>query len=132
MSIRALKRLVVLSVLVISSAFSCAGDTTWLDQYNVVWTTQSKNSGESMPVSGGDIGLNVWVENDELLVYMGRAGYRDENGAILKPGRVRVKLTPNPFVKAEFRQELKLDEGYVRHYLTTIMHFLYLLAPLCA
>ena len=66
-----------------------------------------------MPVSGGDIGLNVWVEKDELLIYMGRAGYRDENGALLKPGRVRVKLIPNPFENAELRQELKLREGYV-------------------
>jgi hypothetical protein len=66
-----------------------------------------------MPVSGGDIGLNVWVENDELLVYLGRAGFRDANGAILKPGRVRVKLTPNPFGSAGFRQELKLREGHV-------------------
>jgi len=85
----------------------------WLEQYNVVWTTQSRNSGESMPVSGGDIGLNVWVENDELLVYLGQAGCRDENGALLKPGRVRVKLTPNPFANAGFRQELKLREGCV-------------------
>ena len=30
-----------------------------IDQYNVAWTTQSKHAGESMPVSGGDIGLNV-------------------------------------------------------------------------
>ena len=85
----------------------------WIDQYNVVWTEQSKDSSESMPVSGGDIGLNVWVENHELFVYMGRAGYRDENGALLKPGRVRIKLTPNPFEQADFKQELKLSEGYV-------------------
>jgi len=90
-----------------------AHDLTWLDQYNVVWATQSKNAGESMPVSGGDIGLNVWVENNELMVYMGRAGYRDENGAILKPGRVRIRLTPNPFESGIFRQALKLREGYV-------------------
>jgi len=85
----------------------------WLDQYNVVWTTQSKNAGASMPVSGGDIGLNVWVEKDELFVYLGQVGCRDENGALLKPGRVRVKLTPNPFEKAAFKQELKLREGYL-------------------
>lgn len=85
----------------------------WLNQYNIIWTTQSKNAGESMPVSGGDIGLNVWMENDELLFYMGRSGYRDENGALLKPGRVRVKLSPNPFRAAAFKQELKLREGYV-------------------
>ncbi|MBT7700396.1 MAG: hypothetical protein HN700_08885 [Verrucomicrobia bacterium] len=84
-----------------------------MDPYNVIWTSQSKNSGESMPVSGGDIGLNVWVEHDELLVYMGRAGYRDANGALLKPGRVRVKLLPNPFENADFRQALTLREGYV-------------------
>jgi len=84
-----------------------------MNQYNVVWTSQSRNAGESMPVCGGDIGLNVWVENDEVLIYMGRAGYRDENGALLKPGRVRVRITPNLFAKAVFRQELKLREGYV-------------------
>ena len=58
-------------------------DLAWLEQYNVTWTSQSQNAGESMPVSGGDIGLNAWGENDELMVYLGRAGYRDENGAIL-------------------------------------------------
>ncbi|MCP5109228.1 MAG: hypothetical protein GY953_00170, partial [bacterium] len=95
------------------SAAEDSADPAWLKQFNTVWTTQSKNSGESMPVSGGDIGLNVWVENDELLIYLGRAGCRDENGALLKPGRVRVKLTPNPFEGAAFRQELKLGEGHV-------------------
>jgi hypothetical protein len=85
----------------------------WLKQYNEIWNTQSMNAGESMPVSGGDIGLNVWVEHDELFFYMGRVGYRDENGAQLKAGRVRVQITPNPFEGAEFGQELKLHEGCV-------------------
>jgi len=31
-----------------------------IDQYNVVWTSQSKNSGDSMPCGGGDIGF-TWV-----------------------------------------------------------------------
>ena len=119
--------MIVLGVLVASCAFCHAagsdksdvsaakrvGDLAWLEQYNVVWTSQSSNSGGSMPVSGGDIGLNVWVENNELMFYMGRAGYRDENGAILKPGRVRIRLTPNPFENGKFHQELKLRQGYV-------------------
>jgi hypothetical protein len=41
-----------------------------LNQYNVVWTSQSKNSAQSMPVGGGDVGLNVWVENNELFFYI--------------------------------------------------------------
>ena len=28
----------------------------------VVWTMQSRNSSESMPCGGHDIGMNVWVE----------------------------------------------------------------------
>jgi hypothetical protein len=31
--------------------------------YDTVWTTQSNNSADSMPVGGGDVGLNVWAEN---------------------------------------------------------------------
>jgi len=34
--------------------------------YNIIWTTQSHNPSESMPCGGGDIGMNVWVENDDL------------------------------------------------------------------
>ncbi len=84
------------------------------DQYNVHWTSQSENSAGSMPCVGGDIGLNVWVENDELLFYVGRAGCRDENGSLLKMGRVRVAMQPNPFgADAEFRQSLDLATGAV-------------------
>ncbi|MHC4336695.1 MAG: DUF5703 domain-containing protein [Planctomycetota bacterium] len=89
-------------------------NTAPLDTYNVVWLSQSKDSSESMPVGGGDIGLNVWVENNELLFYIARSGTFDENNEFLKLGRVRIKLTPNPFApEAEFRQELKLREGYI-------------------
>ena len=85
-----------------------------LDSYNVVWYSQSKNAGESMLVGGGDVGLNVWVEDDELLFYIGRSGTFDENNQMLKLGRVRIRLAPNPFGKGgKFRQELKLREGVV-------------------
>ena len=103
----------VMALLLTLTGAILSAEANQIDQYNVAWTTQSKHAGESMPVSGGDIGLNVWVENHELLVYMGRVGCRDENGALLKPGRLRVKFTPNLFEDAEFRQELKLREGYV-------------------
>ncbi|WP_245652376.1 DUF5703 domain-containing protein [Rufibacter tibetensis] len=67
-----------------------------------------------MPCGGGDIGLNVWMENGELLFYMSRSGAFDENNVFPKFGRVRVKLSPNPFEEGtSFRQELKLQEGYV-------------------
>ncbi len=66
-----------------------------------------------MPCGGGDIGLNVWVENGELLFYIAQSGTFDENNALLKLGRVRIKLSPNPFDGKEFRQQLNLQNGHV-------------------
>ena len=66
-----------------------------------------------MPCGGGDIGLNVWMEGNELLFYISRSGSFDENNALLKSGRMRITLTPNPFTE-NFRQELDLQNGYVK------------------
>lgn len=84
-----------------------------LKKYNPIWTTQSKNSGESMPCGGGDIGLNVWVENGDLLFYIARSGTFDETNALLKLGRVRIKLSPNPFAGEAFQQQLDLQNGSI-------------------
>lgn len=81
--------------------------------YNPVWTTQSKNAGESMPCGGGDIGLNVWVEDGDLLMYAARSGSFDENNGLLKAGRLRIKLFPNFLPRADLKQELHLQEGYM-------------------
>lgn len=83
-----------------------------LDDCNLIWTTQSKNSGESMPCGGGSIGLNVWTENNEIFLYLSRSGCFDENNAMLKAGRVRLKLSPNPF-DGDFKQILDLQTGAV-------------------
>ncbi|MDB4921030.1 DUF5703 domain-containing protein, partial [Mucilaginibacter sp.] len=58
-----------------------------LKAYNLVWNSQSKNSGESMPCGGGDIGLNFWVENGDLYFYIAKSGTFDENNTFLKLGR---------------------------------------------
>ncbi len=85
-----------------------------IDDYNIIWNSQSKNSSESMPLVGGDIGCNVWVEKGDILLYVQRSGSLSENGEYLKLGRIRVQLTPNPFTNtSSFRQELKLHEGYI-------------------
>lgn len=89
------------------------GQNSGIGNYNIIWTTQSQNSSESMPCGGGDIGLNVWVEKGDILFYLSRSGAFDENNVFPKFGRVRLRISPNPFNKGEFRQELKLKEGYV-------------------
>lgn len=77
------------------------------------WTTQSKNSSESMPCGGHDIGMNVWVENGDVLVYMSRSGWFDENNTLLKAGRLRLHIDGNPFSGGDFSQSLVLDEGAI-------------------
>ena len=83
-----------------------------IDQDNIIWNGPSGDASGSMPCGGGDIGLNVWVEKGDLLFYFGRSGSFDENNAMLKGGRVRIRLTPNP-LEGAFRQELVLSDGNV-------------------
>ncbi len=95
-------------------AAACNNRVHYTDQYNVVWDTRSKDASESMPLGGGDIGCNVWVEDGDLLFYIQRSGSLSENGEYLKLGRIRLQLDPNPFTgTALFRQELKLRDGYI-------------------
>ena len=41
--------------------------------------------------------MNVWVEDDDVFFYLCRSGSFDENNTLLKQGRFRIRLTPNPF-----------------------------------
>ena len=67
-----------------------------------------------MPVGGGDIGMNVWVENGNIYAYFTRSGTFDEHNTFLKLGRLKLELDPNPFANSEgFKQELKLNDGYI-------------------
>jgi len=110
-----MKRFLLLSLLyLLFFPLNAVNNLTWLEPYNIVWTTPSKNAGESMPCGGGDIGMNVWVENGEILFYISRSGTFDELNGFPKLGRVRIKLNPNPLDQSEvFKQELKLKDGYV-------------------
>src|SRR5215210_8015418 len=85
--------LLALSILPLTPAFT---QDRWIDQADITWDSQSRNASESMPCGGGDIGLNVWVENGDILFYVARSGTFDENNALLKLGRVRIKMSPNP------------------------------------
>ncbi|GAA3597527.1 DUF5703 domain-containing protein [Flavivirga amylovorans] len=67
-----------------------------------------------MPLGGGDVGLNVWVENGELLFYVSQSGTFDENNQMLKHGRVRMNVEPNPFEDGDsFSQKLVLEDGNI-------------------
>jgi hypothetical protein len=101
------------SILLGAGSLRAATDQAWLDSYNIAWDSQSADARGSMPIGGGNIGLNVWVEKDELLIYFGSpdswsyrgAGYNTQMQT--KLGRLRLTFSPVPWAK-EFRQELDL------------------------
>ena len=83
--------------------------------YNVVWDTPSKDCRGSMPIGNGEIGLNVWVEGTgDLLFYIGRTDSWDDNGRLLKVGKVRISIDPRPEAPlAAFAQTLSLADGTI-------------------
>ena len=100
------KRLVTICLVVCSAV----GMVAQPEDYE--WRTQSQNSSESMPCGGGDIGMNVWVEQGDVLFYVSQSGSFDENNTLLKAGRFRLSLSPGLNME-HFRQTLHLEEGYV-------------------
>lgn len=78
-----------------------------------VWTTQSQNSSGSMPCGGHDVGMNVWVENGDILFYVSKSGMLNENNTLLKAGRFRLNIKGQPFSGTDFEQRLCLDDGAI-------------------
>jgi hypothetical protein len=104
----------VLGLDLVSTA-PAAGSPGGLESCNVVWNSPGQDYRDSMPVGNGDLGLNVWTEpNGDLVFLIGKDDAWTENAQLVKLGRVRVRLTPNPFAGAAgFRQELNLRAGAI-------------------
>lgn len=96
------------------------------DACNVQWTVPGPGSAQSMPLGNGDIGLNVWVEeNGDLAFYISKTdawgGVADEQdpwmkqgGVLMKLGLVHISLKPAPVMKSTpFLQLLKLSNGEI-------------------
>jgi len=86
-----------------------------ISQHNVQWTTPSNNSKGSMPLGNGDIGINLWAEESgNICFYISKTDAWEENGRLLKIGKVRVNISPNPFGdKTSFIQTLNLYDGSI-------------------
>ena len=90
-----------------------ADDPGSISSSDVIWNTPGKDSSDSMPLGNGELGINLWVEeNGDMLFYLGRNDTLSEVSQLCKAGMVRVSLSPNPFLTGSpFRQHLKLRDG---------------------
>ncbi|RKF19768.1 hypothetical protein DBZ36_04740 [Alginatibacterium sediminis] len=86
-----------------------------LKQQSLIWETPSQNSQDSMPIGGGGIGLNVWFENGELLVYFQQSGNFDEHNGFPKQGRLRISNTTSDWAElTSFKQELNSQKATIQ------------------
>ena len=85
-----------------------------VEKYNIVWDSPSENSFGSMPLGNGDIGLNVWVENNgHLLFYIAKVDALDSKQLGPKLGRVRMRMEPPLPLETKFRQTLSLLDASI-------------------
>ncbi len=93
----------------------CAETNPYVAANDVTWHVLGSNENDSMPLGNGDLAVNAWTEqNGDLVLLVAKSDAWSENGQLLKLGRIRVRLTPNPFTNAvSFAQTLKLEQGEV-------------------
>lgn len=107
------KRIVLLLTLCL--AFMATAQGSYVDRYCVKWDSQSGNASGSMPIGNGEVGANVWMEdNGNMLFYLSRTDSWSENSHLLKLGRVRVSIFPAlNGSDVKFEQTLNLAAGCI-------------------
>jgi len=86
---------------------------------DVVWTEPGHGSADSMPLGNGDIGLNVWTEqNGDVVFYIGKTDSWTENPVkttgLAKVGKVRITCKPALLSGTNhFEQALHLYDGEI-------------------
>jgi hypothetical protein len=116
-----MKILKILSFVLAILLFDCTlatepSDPCYVNTYNVVWESPSSDATGQMPLGNVDIAAGVYATEDgDLYLLLSKNDAYTRHGDIFKTGRIRISLTPNPFVKGKaFRQELDLETGSVQ------------------
>jgi len=99
-----MKATVIALLLAVFAFFSSAQNNPFASANDVTWNSLGTNENDSMPLGNGDIVL-LPAKSDAW----------SENGQLLKLGRVRLRLEPNPFTRqGVFTQTLRLAAGDVQ------------------
>lgn len=97
-----------------SAALACALLPPPVSEFDVLWTSPSGDESGSMPIGNGDLAANVWMEPDGgLRMYLSKSDAWDDNARLLKLGRLRLTLDPDPGA-TPFAQRLDLAAGAIR------------------
>lgn len=113
----------VWSICFLFLSISLSAKGSWINDYDVIWNTQSKSSMQSMPCGGAGIGLNVWVENDQVYVLIGSTDSWVETPLRQHPfeyvmrktgklGRLKISV-PEGMFSGSFKQRLDLSSNSI-------------------
>ena len=107
-----MKKYLILLMLSAFSAMTWAVDKA-VPQFDITWNELGTDENCSMPLGNGDIAVNAWTEqNGDLVMLIAKTDAWSENALLLKLGRVRLSLSPNPFVGAgDFKQTLTIGNA---------------------
>lgn len=109
-----MKNTALLSLALFMATPALAATSEQLAPYRIAWDSTSKDSLDSMPLSGRmGAGANVWVQDGSIWLYLAHNGAYDEHGRLLKLGCVRITPVDFKLGEAGFRQELDLATGAI-------------------
>lgn len=84
-------------------------------RYNLVWETPSVKQDDSMPLGNGEVGLNMWMENEsDLVFYISRVGAYANDSTTMKLGKIRIAFPEGTFTDKDFSQTLDLPAGSIK------------------
>lgn len=77
------------------------------------WENPGNTSNNAIPLGNGDIGISAWAEDKgDVVFYISKTDAWSENARLLKLGKVRLQITPNPFHSInDFQQILNIRTG---------------------
>lgn len=85
-----------------------------VSQCDITYHIPGKSDRSAMPIGDGELCASVWVQENEICLYLSRSDARTEYDRTVKLGMVRVSLSPNPFLPEKFSQTLKLTQGQIQ------------------
>ena len=104
----------VISLLFLNKSMAQNGDLL-PPSYQVVWSSQSFDSFDNMPLSGRKgAGANVWIEDGTLWIYLAHNGAYSKDETLLKLGAVKIRPVGINLVNIkDFKQILDLQKGQI-------------------
>ena len=110
-----IRALLIANILVILS-IQILAQSNDISSYNVVWESPSADASGQMPFGNGDVAAGVYaIENGDLYLLLAKNDALTHTGDIFKTGRVRISISPNPFISGKsFQQILDMETGSIR------------------